>query len=61
MEMVKSVKVRDSVISDTVKIPEVGEFLIELCHPVLQIQTLFQTQTSHFPHSFSDLASESCN
>ena len=28
MEMVKSVKVRDSIISDTVKIPGVGEFLI---------------------------------
>ena len=61
MEMVKSVKVRGSVISDTVKIPGVGEFLVELCQPVLQIQTLFQTKISHFPHPFSDLASESCN
>ena len=50
MEMVKSVKVRDCVMSDTVKIPRVGKFLamVELCHPVLQIQTLFQTKTSHF-------------
>ena len=28
-----------------------------VCCPVLQIQTLFQTQKCHFPHSFSDLAS----
>ena len=61
MEMATSVKVCDSVMSDTVKISRVGEFLIELCHPVLQIQNLFQTKTSHFPHPFSDLTSESCN
>ena len=61
MEMATSVKVSDSVMSDTVKISGVGKFLIELCHPVLQTQNLFQTKTSHFPHPFSDLTSESCN
>ena len=33
------------------------EILVGVCCPVLQIQTLFQTQKCHFPHSFSDLAS----
>ena len=29
-----------------------------VCRPVLQILTLFQTKTCHFPHPFSDLASK---
>ena len=33
-----------------------SEFSVGVCHPVLQIPTLFQTKTCHFPHSFSDLA-----
>ena len=42
------------------------EFSEGLCHPVLEILTLFQTKTCHFlhpfsdPYPFSDLASESC-
>ena len=34
------------------------EFSVGVCRPVLQILTLFQTKTSHFPHPFSDLASK---
>ena len=30
------------------------EFLVEVCRPVLQILTLFQTKTCNFPHPFSD-------
>ena len=30
------------------------EFLVGVCRPVLQIQTLFQTKKYHFPHPFSD-------
>ena len=34
------------------------KFLVEVCHSVLQILTLFQTKKKcHFPHPFSDLAS----
>ena len=33
------------------------EFFVGVCHPVLQILTLFQTKKYHFPHPFSDLAS----
>ena len=29
-----------------------------VCRPVLQILTLFQTKTCHFPYPFSDLASK---
>ena len=29
-----------------------------MCRPVLQILTLFQTKTCHFPHRFSDLTSK---
>ena len=32
------------------------ELLMGLCHPVLQILTLFETKKWHFPHPFSDLA-----
>ena len=32
------------------------EFLVEVCRPVLQILTLFQTKKCHFSHLFSDLA-----
>ena len=44
--------------------PEVGgggyswKFLVGVCHPVLQILTLFQTTKYHFPHPFSDLVSK---
>ena len=31
------------------------EFLVRVCHPVLQILTLFQTKKCHFPQPFSDL------
>ena len=31
------------------------EFLVWVCHPVIQIRTLLQTKECHFPHSFSDL------
>ena len=34
------------------------KFLVGVCCPVLQILTLFQTKTCHFPHLFSDLASK---
>ena len=34
------------------------EFLMGVCHPVLQILTLFQTKKCHFSHPFSDLASK---
>ena len=30
------------------------EFLVEVCHPVLQIPTLFQTKKCHLLHPFSD-------
>ena len=30
------------------------EFLVEVCRPVLQILTLFQTKKCNFPHPFSD-------
>ena len=33
------------------------EFLVEVCHLVLQILTLSQTKKCHFPHSFSDQTS----
>ena len=33
-----------------------SEFLVGVCRPGLQIPTLFQTLTCHFPHPFSDLA-----
>ena len=36
------------------------EFLAGVCLLVFQILTLFQTETSRFSHSFSDLASENC-
>ena len=44
-------------------IPEEGggyswEFLVGVCRPFLQILTLFQTKTCHFPHPFPDLASK---
>ena len=32
------------------------EFLVGMCHPLLQILTLSQTQKCHFSHLFSDLA-----
>ena len=32
------------------------EFLVGMCHPVLQILTLYQTKKCHFSHLFSDLA-----
>ena len=32
------------------------EFLVGVCHPVLQIMTLFQTKKCHFSHPFSDPA-----
>ena len=32
------------------------EFLVGLCHPVLQILSLFQTKKCHFPHWFSDIS-----
>ena len=32
------------------------DFLVEVCRPVLQILTLFQTKKCHFLHPFSDLA-----
>ena len=39
-----------------------GEYSSKLsmgvCRPVLQILTLFQAKTCHFPHPFSDLASK---
>ena len=31
------------------------KFLVGMCHPVLQILTLFQTKKCYFPHPFSDL------
>ena len=34
------------------------EFLVGVCHPVLQIQTLFQTKKYNFPHPFSDQTSK---
>ena len=34
------------------------EFLVGVCHPVLQIQTLFQTKKHNFPHPFSDQTSK---
>ena len=34
------------------------ELLLGVCHPVLQILTLFRTKECHFPHPFSDLASK---
>ena len=34
-----------------------SEFLVEVCHPVPQILTQFQTKIFHFPHPFSDLDS----
>ena len=34
-----------------------SEFVVGVCHPVLQILTLFQTKTCHFPYPFSALAS----
>ena len=33
------------------------EFLVEMCLPVLQIPTRFQTKKYHFPHLFSDQTS----
>ena len=35
-----------------------GDFLMGLCRPVLQILTLFQTKKSDFPHPFSDQTSK---
>ena len=32
------------------------EFLVGVCHPVLQLLSLFQTKKCHFPNPFSDLA-----
>ena len=37
------------------------EFLVGVCHPVLQILTLFQTKKCHFPYSFSDQTSKILN
>ena len=34
------------------------EFLVGLCHPVVQILTLFQTKNCNFPHLFSDQSSK---
>ena len=34
------------------------EFLVEVCRPVLQILTPFQTKICHFPHPCSDRASK---
>ena len=34
------------------------EFLVVVCHPVLQIPTLFQTEKCHFPHPFLDQTSK---
>ena len=34
------------------------EFLVGVCRPVLQILTLFQTKTCHFPRSSSDQTSK---
>ena len=34
------------------------EFLVGMCHPVLQILTLSQTKKCHFSHLFSDMASK---
>ena len=31
------------------------KFLVGMCHPVLQILTLFQTKKCYFPYPFSDL------
>ena len=33
-------------------------FMVRVCHPVLQIMTLFQTTKLSFPHQYSDLASK---
>ena len=35
-----------------------SEFVVGVCRPVLQILTLFQTKTCHFPYPFSDLVSK---
>ena len=35
-----------------------SELSVEVCRPVPQILTQFQTKTCHFPHPFSDLASK---
>ena len=35
-----------------------SEFVVGVCRPILQILTLFQTKTCHFPYPFSDLASK---
>ena len=35
-----------------------GDFLIGVCRPVLQILTLLQTKKSHFPDPFSDQTSK---
>ena len=32
------------------------EFWVGVCHPFLQILTLFQTKKCHFPHWFSDIS-----
>ena len=34
------------------------EFLVEVCRPVLQILTLFQTKKRHFAHPFADQVSK---
>ena len=34
------------------------DFLVGVCHPDLQILTLFQTKKCHYSHQFSDLASK---
>ena len=34
------------------------EFLVGVCHPVLQIQTLFQIKKYNFAHPFSDQTSK---
>ena len=49
------------------KIPTIGfnektpgyssEFSVGVCRPLLQILTLFEAKTFHFPHPFSDLPS----
>ena len=31
-----------------------SEFVVGVCRPILQILTLFQTKTCHFPYPFSD-------
>ena len=35
-----------------------GEFLMGVSRPVLQILTLLETKKSHFPHPFSDQTSK---